>query len=332
MEANHPLSGCAVIALDLFSGAGGFTTGAQLAGARVVWAANHWPDAVACHAANHPAVEHVTQDLAEMDWCSCPDADLLLASPACQGHSQAGQPARAGTGGSHRPDPRQVRRQGQRDRNTAYAVLAAADTLRPRSIVVENVVDFMRWAAFGPWCDMLRSFGYAVHADTLNGLHFGGAQDRPRCVITAQLDTLLPVKLDRGSARAARCIGDCLDHDEEHPDHRWCDVESKPERMRTRIRQAQHQAGPRCFWANVSEARGRDWCEPFPTATTKSAGQWTIVDGDRCRIINPRELARSMSFPDTYRFPPQRALAGRLIGNAIDVNLARAIAAQVMAA
>jgi hypothetical protein len=35
--------------IDLFAGAGGFTEGARLAGARVVWAANHWPLAVQYH-------------------------------------------------------------------------------------------------------------------------------------------------------------------------------------------------------------------------------------------------------------------------------------------
>lgn len=30
-------------AIDLFAGAGGFSTGATMAGARVLWAANHWP-------------------------------------------------------------------------------------------------------------------------------------------------------------------------------------------------------------------------------------------------------------------------------------------------
>ena len=34
-------------AIDLFAGAGGFSTGARMAGAQVVWAANHWPAAVA---------------------------------------------------------------------------------------------------------------------------------------------------------------------------------------------------------------------------------------------------------------------------------------------
>ena len=33
-------------AIDLFAGAGGFSTGAAMAGVQVVWAANHWPAAV----------------------------------------------------------------------------------------------------------------------------------------------------------------------------------------------------------------------------------------------------------------------------------------------
>jgi DNA (cytosine-5)-methyltransferase 1 len=314
--------------IDLFSGAGGFTTGATRAGATVVWAANHWDSAVACHAENHPGVEHVQQDLGEMDWTLCPDAELLLASPACQGHSQAGQPARKGTGGNFRPDPAKLRAKGQRDRNTAWAVLAAADTLRPRSIVVENVVDFTRWDGFEAWLGVLRAFGYATHVQTVNGLTFGGAQDRPRAVVTAhQGDAIV---LAPGTSRAGS-IGACLDPDD-HPDNRWKAIDSKPERMAPLIAKAQNQAGARCFWANVSESRGRTLDEPFPTSTTQSGTQWCLVDGDRIRVLNPREIARSMSFPESYRLPRQRGLAGKLIGNAIDVRLAAGVVEQVLAA
>ena len=50
-------------AIDLFAGAGGFTLGATRAGVDVVWAANHWKDAVAVHANNHPTIAHECQDL-----------------------------------------------------------------------------------------------------------------------------------------------------------------------------------------------------------------------------------------------------------------------------
>lgn len=76
-------------AVDLFAGAGGFSTGARMAGARVLWAANHWPLAVQWHAANHPETEHACQDLQQADFREAPAHDLLLASPACQGHSPA---------------------------------------------------------------------------------------------------------------------------------------------------------------------------------------------------------------------------------------------------
>lgn len=76
-------------AIDLFAGAGGFSTGAAMAGCNVVWAANHWQAAVDVHAANHPGTEHACQDLQQADWRNVPGHDLLLASPACQGHSPA---------------------------------------------------------------------------------------------------------------------------------------------------------------------------------------------------------------------------------------------------
>lgn len=50
-----------MVGIDLFAGAGGFTTGAAAAGVRMVWAANHWPVAVEWHTANHPDTAHACQ-------------------------------------------------------------------------------------------------------------------------------------------------------------------------------------------------------------------------------------------------------------------------------
>lgn len=52
-------------ALDLFSGIGGWTSGAKrTASVRVRVALNHDPDAIAWHQAAHPDVRHLLQDAA----------------------------------------------------------------------------------------------------------------------------------------------------------------------------------------------------------------------------------------------------------------------------
>jgi DNA (cytosine-5)-methyltransferase 1 len=65
-------------AIDLFAGLGGFTEGAEMAGVRVVWAANHWRAAVDMHSANHPDTEHACQDLHQTDWSQVPAHDLMM--------------------------------------------------------------------------------------------------------------------------------------------------------------------------------------------------------------------------------------------------------------
>ena len=117
-------------AVDLFAGAGGFTAGAPQAGVRVLWAANHWEAAVQVHADNHPDTEHSCQDLQQADWSRVPAHDILLASPACQGHSRAR--------GTDRPHH-------DATRSTAWAVVSCAEFHQPRVIVVENVPEFCRW-------------------------------------------------------------------------------------------------------------------------------------------------------------------------------------------
>ena len=90
------------------------------------------------------------------------------------------------------------------------------------------------------------------------------------------------------------------------------------------------QAGARCIWNNVSESRGRPLDGLAPTLTTKSGSQLYLLDGERARILNPRELARIQGFPEGYAIPKNRELASKLIGNAIDVHLARGVIEQAI--
>ena len=151
-------------AIDLFAGLGGFSAGAELAGCSVVWAANHWRAAVDAHSANHPATEHACQDLQQADWTRVPAHDLLLASPACQGHSRAR--------GKDRPHHDVTR-------STAWAVVSALECHRPLFAIVENVVEFAtKWVLFPAWCSALQALGYSVAPHIVDAADHGVPQHR----------------------------------------------------------------------------------------------------------------------------------------------------------
>ena len=75
---------------DLFCGAGGSSTGAEMVpGIEVVMAANHWALAIETHQANHPNTAHDCADLSQVDPRRYPTTDILWASPSCTNHSIA---------------------------------------------------------------------------------------------------------------------------------------------------------------------------------------------------------------------------------------------------
>lgn len=313
-------------AVDLFAGAGGWTTGATLSGrVRVLWAANHWPDAVACHSANHPEVAHACQDLMQADWRALPDLrdGVLIASPACQGISPCGQPGRVVRGAAAKH---------QADRNTAWAVPAAADIARPRRLVIENVPFFQRWELYRPWLALFEAMGYRLNVQVLNAAGFGVPQDRPRTIITASLDGK-PAPIQPTGERVT--LGDVIDHDGAHE---WMPIESKAARknkhgetIADRMRASQRRNGSACFWANVDKSRGRRFDETAPTMTTKSESQWFVLRGNECRKLSIPELAAIQGFPTGYRLPSDSRLAGKLLGNAVPVRMARAVIEQAVA-
>lgn len=85
-----------LIVADLFAGIGGFTEGAEQAGATVAWVGDYWNFAVQVHAINHPCTVHTCQDLHHARWDHVRElmidahprrggeyTDLVLAGPSC---------------------------------------------------------------------------------------------------------------------------------------------------------------------------------------------------------------------------------------------------------
>lgn len=304
-------------AVDLFAGWGGFTLAAGLAGVRVVWAANHWPTAVAVHERNHPDVQHACQDLRQADWSALPRYDLLLASPACQGHSQAGQVNR-GRYGAH------VTRKHDTDRATAWAVVDCAEVTRPRAIVVENIPDFARWPLFDVWRLALERLGYHVQSHALTASRFGVPQRRERLFVVA---TRRPVELRLIPDLVEPAFGGCI----EWSAGRWRSVTGASPGARRRIERGRTRLGGSFLSQHVTGHPGVALSEPIRTITTKD--QWIVVRGDAYRPLTEREYARAQSFPDTFTWPAMpRADVVRGIGNAVPPALGRAVVAAVLEA
>lgn len=319
---NAPLSAAdAVTATDLFSGAGGSTTGLTEAGVRVEVAANHWPVAVATHSANHPDVVHRTANLSEVDWRTFPSTDLLWASPSCVWHARAG--------GRAQPPPEvELLRQdaGAIDRATAFAVVAAAEVHRYPVIIVENVVEFARWVLFDWWLTGLHALGYRTTVLRLNAAEFGHAQRRIRLFVIATRDgvelDLTPPALAPVPATAV------LDDDPGDPVTRRLYVSDQIDTI------TDDRVPHLVTYRRHSRARRAD---AHPLACVTAGGNHhavaTLLDGrPHHRMLTNRECARAQGFGDGYRFHGTAAQVKRQIGNAVPVGIARWLGQQAAAA
>ncbi|MFC3107394.1 DNA cytosine methyltransferase [Undibacterium arcticum] len=292
-------------AIDLFAGAGGFSTGAQMAGCNVVWAANHWQQAVDTHAANHPDAQHVCQDLHQANWENVPAHDLLLASPCCQGHSKA----RGKLSGNPQHDA---------SRSTAWAVVSAAEYHRPQFAVIENVPEFVQWSLYPAWRMAMEALGYCVAPHIIDAADHGVPQHRERLFIVATrskhpLMLQFPLR-DRVPASSF------IDFDA----GKWQPIEKagRAENTLARIAEGRRIHGHRFISSYYGNERGgRSLNRPVGTVTTRD--RHAIIDGDRMRMFSAQECRAAMGFPTDYQLPAQHRLAVHMLGNAVCPPVAR---------
>ena len=119
--------------IDCFAGGGGASVGIEMAlGRPVDIAINHDPQANRMHKVNHPATQHMTEDIFKVDlqrYVKGRHVALMWASPDCTSHSKAkgGQPRKSGL------------------RILPWAVYKHAKTILPDVIIMENVEEIQQW-------------------------------------------------------------------------------------------------------------------------------------------------------------------------------------------
>ncbi len=174
--------------VDLFAGGGGASEGMRRAtGCHPIVAINHDADAIAMHAANHPETMHFREDVFKV----APGLgsrgralDLLWASPQCTHFSRA-------RGGAPK---------SEQQRSLAWVVVDWARAVRPRTIIVENVPEFVTWGPLGDdgepirdragetfraWVGALEAEGYVVEHRVLSAADYGAPTWRRRVYVVA---------------------------------------------------------------------------------------------------------------------------------------------------
>lgn len=183
--------------IDLFCGAGGTSTGFELAYfngykcADVIACVNHDANAIASHAANHPGALHFTEDIRTLELSPLvahakrlrllhPDAYLILwASLECTNFSKAkgGLPRNADS------------------RTLAEHLFRYIEALNPDYIQIENVEEFMSWGdmdenghpiskvkgkSYVRWVNNVCKYGYYFDWRILNAADYGAYTSRKR--------------------------------------------------------------------------------------------------------------------------------------------------------
>lgn len=179
------------LAVDLFAGGGGASTGVQAAlGRPIDIAINHDRIALAVHEANHPKTRHLVSDIwhvKPLDATGGRPVGLLWASPDCRDFSVA-------KGGKPK---------NKRVRMLAWKVLRWLTDVGPAICVLENVREFEGWGpldrhgkripsrigqTFRRWKSGIEALGYHVEHRVLDASLYGAPTRRKRFFLIARRD------------------------------------------------------------------------------------------------------------------------------------------------
>ncbi|HYD23780.1 MAG TPA: DNA cytosine methyltransferase [Croceibacterium sp.] len=309
--------------LDLFCGAGGSSWGAKQAGATIVCGVDADERAAATYAANFGRSASRCLRLNEQsrprDLGDIGEIDLLLASPECTHHTCA-------RGSKPRDDD---------SRRTANYVARFAADLRPRWIVLENVVHMKSWHGYEPVITSLTNLGYHVSPQVLNASHFGVPQNRRRLFLIADLLATPPsIEPSFRTSRPARRVLDLPGTWRSRPLYR-------PGRATGTLARAERAIAALgegndfliVYYGSDGAGGWQSLDQPLRTMTTLDRFGLVTWDQDEpmLRMLQVPELRRAMGFPVSFTLLGQRRDQIRLLGNGVAPPVMKAIIAQLTA-
>jgi DNA (cytosine-5)-methyltransferase 1 len=236
-----------------------------------------------------------------------------------------------------------------------YEFARLAEGSQPHIITMENVPTVAKHKVFHDFVDVLKRLGYYVWFDVVDSSRYGVPQMRRRMVLLASkygdIQIIAPTREKPKTVKQA--IGKLrhLQAGESAPRDKLHVAATLSEKNLKRIKVSKPGGTWRDWPKNlVAECHrietgrtypgvyGRmEWDKPAPTMTTQCYGFGNGRFGHpvQNRAISLREAAILQSFPRDYAFIPQDGevffkVLGRLIGNAVPVDLGRAIGRSII--
>lgn len=335
-----------VVCVDLFCGAGGLTHGLIDAGLQVVAGVDFDEACKHPYEANHERVVFHRYDVAKLEasmierWFGDASVRVLAGCAPCQPFSSYSN--RYETIGTERW--RLLNHFGR-----------LVKQVEPEIVTMENVPTVARHAVFDDFVTTLERRGYKVWFEVIDCAEYGLPQRRRRTVLLAS--RYGPIDLRAPSASEARTVGDVLKGlpvlrhggsnaaDPLHTSARLSQLNL--ERMKASKPGGSWRDWPKHLVANCHRKNtgkkypsvyGRmRWDEPAPTLTTQfyGFGSGRFGHPSQARGLSLREGAILQGFPQCYSFVPEGEpirfkVLGRLIGNAVPVDLGRVIGESII--
>jgi DNA (cytosine-5)-methyltransferase 1 len=321
--------------IDLFAGIGGMRMGFEAAGGRCVFTSEWNPYARRTYAANFGEDHAVAGDIREQDVDAIPDHDVLLAGFPCQPFSIAGVSKKNALG---RPHGFACATQGTLFFDVAR-ILAAK---RPGAFLLENVKNLVshdRGRTFAIIRQTLtEELGYSISWRVLDAAPFV-PQHRERILIAGFRDPT-PFSLDSLTLPLTRPLLRGILHPEdatEPPEppytlapggavnpkytltaHLWKYLQDYA---------AKHRAAGNGFGYGL--VHGDTTARTLSARYYKDGSEILVSRGPRRtpRRLTPRECARLMGFPSSFRIPVSDTQAYKQFGNSVAVPVIAFVAA-----
>lgn len=304
-------------AIDLFCGAGGSSYGARNAGAEIVAGFDIWKPAVKTYKLNFPQAKAVEADIRQLSpqrlESQIGKIDLILASPECTNHSNA----------------RGAAERSEESRETVFAVIRFAEKLKlkPKWMVIENVVEMQSWDRHAELLDELRRLYHSVKEVRLNAKDFGVPQSRERLFILCSLNG--EATQPTSSQQSDRPVQDIIDTTGKY---KLSPLKKKGRAEKT-IASAERAIAALgndtpfllVYYGSARKGKG-GWQridEPLRTITTLDRFAYVTPgkEGHQMRMLQPEELKLAMGFKSDFQLSAVGGLTRRervkLMGNGV---------------